>query len=58
MKIKIDFLRTVRKDIETKEKMLAMLLDNYEASADEQEIKDLVSQLRYYADMVESIPIA
>lgn len=57
MKIKIDFLRKTLKDIEQKKNTLANLLDNFEATADEQDIADLAEMLRYYADLVESIPI-
>jgi hypothetical protein len=57
MKIKIDFLRKTLKDIEQKKNTLANLLDTFEATADEQDIKELAEMLRCYADLVESIPI-
>ncbi len=57
MKIKIEFLKSVKKDIEAKISTLANLLDNYEATADESDISNLSSLLRYYADMIESIAI-
>lgn len=57
MKIKIDFLKKTLKDIEQKKNALANLLDTFDATADEQDIAELAEMLRYYADLVESIPI-
>ena len=58
MKIKIDFLKKTLKDIEQKKNTLANLLDNFEVTADEQDITELAEMLRFYADLVENIPIA
>lgn len=58
MKIKIEYLKKIAKEIEVKKNSLASTMDRYEVVADEEDITNLVEALRYFADLVESIPLA
>lgn len=58
MKIKIEYLNKITKDIETQKNSLASMMDKYDIVADEEDITNLAEALRYFADIVESIPLA
>lgn len=58
MKIKIEYLKKIAKEIEIKKNSLASTMDRYEVVADEEDITSLAEALRYFADLVESIPLA
>lgn len=58
MRIKIDYLKQIAREIEAKRNSLANIMDRYEVVADEEDITNLVEALRYFADLVESIPLA
>lgn len=58
MKIKIDFLKTYAKEFSSRSENLGRLMDEFEIVADEEDIAAVVMELRYYADLIESIPIA
>lgn len=58
MTIKIDYLKNIAKEIEIQKNALASTMDKYDVVADEDDITNLAETLRYFADLVESIPIA
>ena len=58
MKIKIEYLKSIAKEIDIQKNSLASTMDRYEVIADEDDITNLAETLRYFADLVESIPIA
>lgn len=58
MKIKIEYLKSITKEIEIKKNSLASTMDRYDVVADEEDITNLAEALRYFADLVESIPLA
>jgi hypothetical protein len=58
MKIKIEYLKSITKEIEVKKNSLASTMDRYDVVADEEDITNLAEALRYFADLVESIPLA
>lgn len=58
MNIKIGYLQQITREIEAKKNSLASIMDRYEVVADEEDITSLVEALRYFADLVESIPLA
>ena len=58
MKIKIDYLKQITREIETKKNALAGTMDRFEVVANEEDITSLAEALRYFADLVESIPLA
>lgn len=58
MKIKIEHLKSITKEIEIKKNSLASIMDRYDVVADEEDITNLAEALRYFAELVESIPLA
>lgn len=57
MKIKIEFLQNIAREVKNKQCSLTLLMDKFDVVAEEKDIADLVEALRCFADVVESIKI-
>lgn len=57
VKINLAYLKKIAKEIEEQKNSLASIMDKYDVVADEDDIKNLAEELRYFADLVESVPI-
>lgn len=58
MKIKIDYLKKIAREIDLHNTSISSLMDKYDVVAEENDIRDLVETLRCFAELVENIPIA
>lgn len=57
MKIKINFLKENKKAVERMGACILSLMDNYECTAPEEDITDLLEALNYLKVIVQNIPI-
>ena len=57
-KIKIEYFKSLTAEIVNSTNSLADIMDNFDVCADEDAIKNLAEALRYFAELIENIPIA